>query len=433
MSFFCKRDIVKLIKKLFLQLKGKGFFSIFGATFLVKCVSFCSILFLPKIIGSTDDYGILSIVDNFNSYLILINGLGLANSILRFCSLKESYAEKRAVFEFCLKVGIIINGLIMTVSFLILSSFNFGMGSLNGYLILGLGIPFCNYIFDCATLFLRADMKNKEYARLSLIYASLYAGIQIAFAYGFKIIGVMIGRYIALIISILVGYILIFKKTEYLSVSKARLSGKEKKALFLFAVGGLCANSFSIIMPMNEQMMVTALLANETQVAYYKAASIGPSNIQFIANSIIIFAYPHFAKHSNDYDWLKKFTLVLVGALALIITPISLGMFMFAPWLIHIIFGADYLPAVGLMRVMCVAFCINSIIRISLGNVLGAIGEIKANLIIAALTALIHLILDYFFILNYGIDGAAWALTIAYLFSGIANIVHFIFFIRKKG
>lgn len=90
------------------------------------------------------------------------------------------------------------------------------------------------------------------------------------------------------------------------STKPLKLSRDEKKQLIYFAIGGLFANAFSIIMPMNEQMVVTAIIADETQTAFYRAASIGPTNLQFIANAVVICIYPYFTRHSDDFDWIKK-------------------------------------------------------------------------------------------------------------------------------
>ena len=80
-KYLNKNTIVNGVNKM----REKGFFSVFLGSLLVKCISFCSVLFLPRIIADTSQYGVLSIVDNFNSYLLIVSGLGLSNSILRFC------------------------------------------------------------------------------------------------------------------------------------------------------------------------------------------------------------------------------------------------------------------------------------------------------------------------------------------------------------
>lgn len=426
-----KTITVEKIKEAFVILRQRGFFSIFGGTLIVKCVSFCSILFLPRIIADTDQYGILSIVDNFNSYLVLISGMGLSNSILRFCALREGEGEKKAIFQYCLKWGLVINGIIIVAVVTALSFMDLSIEGLERYLFIGVGLPIMSYVFDCLTLFLRADMRNKEYARLSIAYACLYAGLQIMLAIWFKITGALVGRYIAIAISLMIGIIIIKNKTELFGEELCRMNRNEKKELWAFAIVGLCSNAFSIIMPMNEQMVLTAILADESQVAYYKVATIGPTNLQFLANGIVMFVYPYFAKKSFDFEWIKKKTFLTIGAIAAIIIPISLFMFIFTPFLIRLIFGNEYLPAIGLMKVMCVTFSINSIIRMPMGNILGAIGKIKFNAVNAGATAILHICLDYFFISRYGINGAAWALTIAYIISGVADIVYIVFLSRN--
>lgn len=419
------------IKKGISSLQERGFFSIFFGSVIVKMISFCSTLLLPRIIADTSQYGILSIVDNFNSYLILVSGLGLQNSILRFCVIREKYKDKRAVFNFCLNWGTVINGIALVIAVFIIFNTNLGIDGLRKYLFIAVGIPMINYFFDCISLFLRADMKNREYARLSVFYTLFYAGFQVIFAIGLKVYGAILGRYIGLFLTVLIGIVIIKKRTELFNVRASAMTGQQKKEIISFALVGLLANSFSVMMPLNEQMVLTAVVKDEVQVAYYRAAYLLPSNLQFIANAVITFVYPYFIKNMDDIQWVWKKTKHTVLALSAIILPIAIILSILSPQVIKIIFGDDYLPAVGMMRMMWIAFSINSIFRMPLGSILGAIGRIKFNAYNAGITAVLHLILDYYFITSKGVHGAAYGLTIAYIFAGILNLGYFLFILKK--
>lgn len=431
-----RERIKKYLNKEFIMSKlrllwSKGFFAIFTGTFMIKMISFCSTILLPRVFGDPDLYGILSIVENFNSYLILIGGLGLANSVMRFCVLKEDYADKRAVFSFCLRVGTCINtaAFILVASYLAL--FDFKVPGVRLYIFVGLAIPMLSYIFDCITLFLRADMKNREYAKLSVTYSALFAGLQVLLAIPWKVEGALLGRYVAFGASLLIGFMMLKNNTDLFKKEKGLLSKKDKKEICGFALGGLFSNAFSMIMPMNEQMVVTMILVSESQVAFYKAASIIPTQLQFVANAIIIFIYPYFVKHTNDLEWVyanaKKLMLAMVG----VIGTIVLILFPLSGFLINFIYGEQYLPALPLMRVMWFCFAINAIFRLPLGNIIGAIGKVKFSAINGGVTAACHIALDIFFIRRMGIGGAAIALTIAYLGSGIANFVYLRHIVKK--
>lgn len=419
------------IKKVVESLKERGFFSIFFGSILVKMISFCSTLFLPRIIADTSQYGILSIVDNFNSYLILVSGLGLQNSILRFCVLREKYKDKRAVFNFCLQWGTIINGIALVIAIFIIFETDLGIEGLKTYQLVAVGIPSINYIFDCISLFLRADMKNKEYARLSVFYTLFYAGFQVVFAVAFKVYGAILGRYVGLVLVVIIGVMIVKKRTELFDVKASDMTRQQRKEVISFAFAGLLANSFSVMMPMNEQMVLTAVVRDEVQVAYYKAAYMLPSNLQFIANAVVTFVYPYFIKHSDDIIWVWKKSRQTMLALSVIILPIAIILSALSPQVIKIIFGEDYLPAVGLMHMMWIAFSINSIFRMPLGSILGAIGRIKFNAYNAGITAALHLLLDYYFITTKGVHGAAYGLTLAYIFAGVLNLIYFLILLRK--
>ena len=48
----------------------------------------------------------------------------------------------------------------------------------------------------------------------------------------------------------------------------------------------------------------------------------------------------------------------------------------------------------------------------------------KFNIILSAVISLLHLALDYYFISNMGIGGAAYALMIAYGVSGLCSVIY---------
>ena len=79
MSISDVRDkVVNSIKKM----GNSGFLHIIVSSSLVKVVSFISAIFLPRLL-SKSDYGILTYVDNIRNYIIMINGLGIANATIR--------------------------------------------------------------------------------------------------------------------------------------------------------------------------------------------------------------------------------------------------------------------------------------------------------------------------------------------------------------
>lgn len=421
-----KRYIAKLISAV-KSLLSKGFFHIVIGNTLVKCVSLCSAILLPRILVPESIYGMLGTVDNVNSYLILINGLGLANSVLRFCAMKDSVEEKTAVFRFCLKFGIIADGLITLIFIPILlfttlfSGGNYGASKY--YILIACLIPMLTYIQEVAMLHMRANLMNKAYARVSVLYTILYAGFQVLLAFLCSLNGVFIGRYIALSITVLICFWVLFRN-KIISKEASVLSRAEKKEIIFYGLGCMITNAFSLIMPYNETLVVNLVLENLDSTAYYKAASMIPSNLQFIATSVVVFIFPYFAKKTGQWRWIRKNSLlVILGMLGIMVPIIAVG-YLFAPQIILWIYGSNYAPAIDIMKPMWIAFGINAIVRIPLGNILAALGMLKFNIILSAVISALHLVLDYLFISTMGISGAAYALMISYAVSSACSVVY---------
>lgn len=427
-----KRYIDKLISAV-KSLLSKGFFHIVVGNTLVKCVSLCSAILLPRILVPESLYGMLGTVDNVNSYLILINGIGLANSVLRYCAMKDTLEEKTAVFRFCLKFGVIADGLIMLIFVpLLLFSTLFSGGNYGAskyYILIACLIPLMTYIQEIAMLYMRANLMNKAYAKISVVYTVLYAGFQVLLAWICSLNGVFIGRYIALSITVLVCFWILFRN-NVISKESTVLSRKEKKDIILYGMGAMVSNAFSLIMPYNETLVVNLVLKNLESTAYYKAASMIPSNLQFIATSVVVFIFPYFAKKTGEWKWIRKNSaLVILGMLGIMLPIMAVG-YLLTPQLILWIYGANYSPAIDIMKPMWIAFGINAIVRIPLGNILAALGELKFNIILSAFISLLHFVLDYFFISTMGIGGAAYALMISY---GVSSLCSVVYLFTKKG
>lgn len=427
----------RYINKLISAVKGllsKGFFHIVIGNTLVKCVSLCSAILLPRILVPESVYGMLGTVDNVTSYLILINGLGLANSVLRFCAMKDTPEEKTAIFRFCLKFGLIADGLIILIFIPLLlfttlfSGGNYGASKY--YILVACLIPLLTYIQEVAMLHMRANLMNKVYARVSVLYTILYAGFQILLALLCSLTGVFLGRYIALSITVFACFWMLFRN-KVISKEVSPLTQKEKKEIVLYGAGTMVSNAFSLIMPYNETLVVNLVLQNLDSTAYYKAASMVPSNLQFIATSVVVFIFPYFAKKTGQWSWIrKKSLLVILGMLAIMVPIMAVG-YLLTPQIILWIYGANYSPAIEIMKPMWIAFGINAIVRIPLGNILAALGKLRFNIILSACISTLHFVLDYFFISAMGIGGAAYALMISYGISSICSVIYL--FSRRKG
>ncbi|MDR1564605.1 MAG: polysaccharide biosynthesis C-terminal domain-containing protein [Oscillospiraceae bacterium] len=408
------------------KITKQGFFHILVGNTLVKFISFFSAVLLPRIL-SKEEFGNLGFVDNIIGYILLFNAIGLANAVLRFCSTTDDTARKAAILRFCLKLGLAVDVVLAAlmlpvVMFVPLSNFE----SARGVLIFSVFIPIASFMFDALTYYLRANYRNKEFSRISVIFTVVSALTQIVLALRLRVFGAFTGRYLGFIAASFLTFLIIkkhlSKTAEGAPLVPVTLKRAEQKSIIIFSLGAMLSSCFSLIMPLNEQFVVNYILREPILTANYKAASLLPQNLQFITMSIVVFIYPYFARNYLDGKWIwKHFKLVTIG-LSAGIAMVALVGALLTPFLIHQIYGDKYNDIIGLMRFMWITFGINSALRMPAGNILAAMGEVKFNLIVAIISCAIHFVLDVLFISAMGMHGAAYALTLAYIISAAISV-----------
>lgn len=411
------------LKKLWVQMRNKGFLHIIISSTLVKVVSMMSAMFLPRIISSKVDYGLLTYVDNIRNYILLLNGLGMANAALKFCATDESQEKRKGYFLVSLGIGIGFDIILTIGTVIYYLTADFQFDGAREYLLAMSLLPILSFLFDDIQIMLRACFENKKFSFLSFAYALLSLTCQIGLAWIWSLKGVVAGRYISLILSIAFGVFLLLtlplikQKHEWPSI-------KIIKKMITFAIIMLIGNVSSSIMQLNETFIIGQVLHDEIALADYKVASYILSMSLFFVQSVVIFIFPYFSRHSNDKKWVwqnfKKISLLN----AAFMIPLHLILILCSRWIIIIIFGVKYVNVTGIMQTLLIASLGQSLFRGIVGNILVAVDEEKFNLKINILFTIVHFIVDYIAVYKFGLAGAAISLTIVYYLSGVIMIWH---------
>ncbi len=121
-------------------------------------------------------------------------------------------------------------------------------------------------------------------------------------------------------------------------------------------------------------------------------------------------AFPVFSAVQKDRDRLRKGYLELMETLGAVTIPLYLGLFALAPAFIRVQLGADYLPTIPLLRILCVVGLTWALISPA-GSLLMACGRADIGFYINAVrTALI--MLGIWIGSRFGLQGIAWALVV---------------------
>ena len=411
----------------FKALVKTGLFHIMGATSINKLIAFLSSIVIVKIM-SKYSYGLFSGAFNVFQIGILFNGFGISSATLFFASEKEDEETRRTTYKFAIRYGFAINVLISLGIFCYACWGHLGIEETRPYILSLAAMPLIYFFTDYFAIVLRTRKENKRYALLLNINSISYMLLASAGSFFFGIPGTIAGRYLSYLITAVIGFI--FTK-KYIFVRETKPADPERtKKIVRYAAFSGGVSALNTILYRIDIFLISFLVADALQLATYKVAALVPENLNFVPASILVVFLPLFIEHSEDRNWVVKNARKLFIAMAAVCGVISLLMFAFARFAILLLWGEQYLDGVPVFRVLAVSFFFLGTFRSTSTNILQALGKVKFNLIVSVVAAISNFILDYFFIKNYGIMGAAVATL---LVTVIASMLSFPYLMKQLG
>ena len=380
-------------------LRRRGFFHIIAGSTLAKIAGFVSVFFLPRFLSKAD-YGLLTYVDNIRNYVMLFNGLGITQATLRYCAQEGSDEEKKGYFITTLKVG-----------------------GARFQLVLSSCLPVLYFLFTDIQLLLRATFQNQRYSVYNFTYSFLLMIFQIVFAVLWGVTGVMVSRYISMALCAAMGFLLI-RDLPLMKVKALMPDRAQVRQMIRFGIVMLTASATSQVMSYNETFIVGQLLKDEELLAEYRVAANILSISLFLLEALLVFILPYFIQHIRDKKWIWENYKKLFVINGVVMTVFHLGLFIFAKLYLYIFAGPEYMGAAPLVRMFLIASWIQAVFRGISGNILAVTGEEKFNLKINIVFVVVHAVIDVAAVKMLGIYGAAIALIVVYLLSGLIMNLH---------
>ena len=405
----------------------KGAFHIFFGSFLTKFVVFFGSIFLVRILNKSD-YGLLSYVENLYGYFFIFAGYGLANALLRYIILGDTFEKKYSYFYYTTSKSFLFNFCLILIVFLFTRFFIFPIEFSKAKFLLSLiaiSIPF-HYLSTSSSLAFRAMMDNKYYAILTFLSSSFiilfkYLGAKFNGVEG-AIIGKIVVNFIFGIFITILFYIKYFK-----GVSLYKLGKDEKKEIDQFSFQYMITSGIWIIFMLNDIFLLGYFTGNPNIVAEYKVAYVLPANLSLISTSIGIFIAPFFVKHEKDNNWVWKNFLKTLFVNNLIIIPIVLILLLFTRPIIKIFFGLNYINIVPIVRLLSISSFINSGFRYIVAHLLSSMGKINSTMFISIFGVIVQIFLNIILLPKFGVIGICITSIIVY---SLMAIFLFAFFIK---
>lgn len=406
-----------------------GFFHIFGSSVINKIIAFMSSAVLVRILTKAE-YGVFTYAWNIYSIILIFNGMGIESGVLQVSSEHSGDTEfgDRAS-NYGIRYGVKFDLILVAIILLIGLFAPLKIEASREILCMLCLLPMSQILFQMTTTYLRAQKRNQEFARLTVLNTALIFVVSAGCAFIFREKGLVFGYYAAYLSSFAVGFLIyhvrIFNNSE-------SLEDRERKGLLKIAAISMVNSGLSQLMYLLDVFVLGIVDPQETLLASYKVATMIPSALAFIPLALITYLYPYFAEQRGDGNWcLKRYKQILLGlgGLNLVISGI---LFAGAPLIIRLLFGEQYLDAVPVFRILSVNYFFSGTFRILSGNLLVTQRKLKFNLFVAIVSSLTNVVADYFFIQWWGSIGAALATVLVVFVSSVLSTTYLIYTFRHN-
>jgi len=409
----------------------RGGIHIFSSTILLRIVQFVLSVLLIRLL-SKDQFGDLSYAFSITQLIIPFSGGGLYLSLLHYASIRSDAREKLALFNHTIRRGFVYSLLLVAIILLSAGLLTSTMPSSAIYLRL-----FCLYVlayhfFHSIVSLLRVKKRNKAYAysltgNALLVLALSLTGILFANGKGY-----VIGFSLAPALTACIIFIAIKRKDKehyglFRHATDLPVKARQYTRYGLFAGLGNVASQMAWQL---DTIMIGILLAQSTQVATYKAASLIPFSLIFIPSVFMQTDFVYIAEKYEQKQYLisyyKKYLMVF-----LLITAVILGIWYSCGDLIVRIFGPEYIDAKPLINILMINVFTTFLFRVPLGNMLAAVGKASWNSYSAMALLGINLLLNLWLIPLFGVYGAAYATVSSIALSSLLNVILFLVYLKQ--
>lgn len=383
-----------------------GILQVFTANVINKVIGMISNMIITRIL-TKGEFGLWSYILNIYSYASLITGLGLASGAFLFGVENRDTGREYAFFRYCLSVGLIINGIISGL-FIFMSLFiHYSIEGAGIYIQIYVPVLMLEYAVEILSTLLRCNERINEYARIMNVNTILIVVFTCVGAF-FGVAGVITGKYIAAVLSIL--YLTTLTKSELKMIRKSGgILKTEIAELWHYSLFTGLSSTLNRVLYLLDVSMIAAFMKNALDVANYKVATMIPNSLGFIPGSIIIVILPDIVANNNNFPWLRRNITKTYIWLFLMNAMIGIFLIIFAPLVITVISGAQYLESVAPFRVLVVGYVIEGTFRSLSVNVLAGLRQVTFNLIISITSGIADIVLNYYLIKKIGMMGAAYA------------------------
>ena len=307
---------------------------------------------------------------------------------------------------------------------------DFSLEGVQGYLRVYLPILLLEYILNLLLTVLRCENRIPEYARILNLNTVLIAlGTCVGALWG--ITGIIVGKYLSYLFSI--AQVVKKTRTESKKIKAAqRIRWPQTRSLWHYSLFVGASSAMNCLIYLMDISMIANLIKDPILVAVYKVAAIIPVALSFIPNSIVVALLPNIVQNRNNIPWLKKIIKKMFLGMGLFNLVLCCGLYLFAPIVIAVMSGKQYLSAVPIFRILMAGYFFEGTFRLLSTNILAGLRCVNYGLFVSITSAVIDIVFNLMLIPNYEMAGAAYASLGAMVVSALLAFGYLIWMIYGK-
>jgi len=401
----------------------KGFISrkgnyVFIATVSARVLSLLASVIALKLINNVD-LGYVLYAMSIMAFIIPLSGLGVQQGLLRFGARLNSISEKKALFSFVFKKGLLfsllLSAILFSLSYVIPLKF-----SASAYFLRWLSFLMISmFLLEIVKIQFRLEHNNKKFAYVEIFYNSLLVLTVFILSYFYK----ELGYTLALIIAPFITFLWFFKalKINFKSVKKPIPLDFTFLKYGFFA--GL-ANVTTQLLFAVDILLIGSILNDSSLVTAYKYVSIIPFSLLFLPGILLTTDFVNLTERIFNKTYIKNYSKNYSVFFVLFSVGVAIIFYPFSGFILNL-FDSEYTQYTSAFLVLTAGVFGILIFRGLYGNLLSALGKAQVNYWIALVALLINIPANYYLIPKYGILGAAITSSVLMWFSSLATLIIF--------
>lgn len=426
-----------MIKNLIEKIRSyskEGLFHIFGSRMISQVCGLVSSMVVIRHLEKVD-YGHYIDAVNVYSYPAIFAGMGMANVIIQYCSERVSEERKKAIYRHAFLRGNAAN-ILLAVVILALAFWKYQSGKPQTalYLLLMCALPLVNDADTYAQTVLRVKQKNQVFSNANIVCSVVLLLGNICLTKLFHVPGLVYSRYLSYFVSAVICFAALRKERFFGQIirTRERLEATDRRQINNYAFVCAITNFTSTVLTLLDVTCLELVLGDPTVLADYHVAAIIPSACTFVPSCLMVFFYPKLvAAISDGKEEGRRYIFQLAKVYAVVNGIVFLGLALFSPLLIWIVYGEKYMNVIPLMEILNVNYLVYSV-RNLMGNTIAAIKKVKMNLIFAIVSGALNIVLNLTLIPWLGATGAAIATLIVTITVAMLDCAYVMYYFRKE-